>query len=49
MAFPLNKHNEETLRDYERKTKRISEKRIVISNKYADNVMKYVENQAWIM
>ena len=36
-----NKHTEETLRDYERKAERISERKIVISNKYADYVMKY--------
>ena len=36
-----NKHTEETLRDYERKAERISEKKIVISNKYADYVMRY--------
>ena len=36
-----NKHTEETLRDYERKAERISEKKIIISNKYADYIMKY--------
>ena len=38
-----NKHTEETLRDYERKTEKISEKKILISNKYTEYVMKYVE------
>ena len=38
-----NKHSEETLRDYERKTEMISEKRVLITNKYADYIMKYVE------
>ena len=38
-----NKHTEEILREYERKTEMIGEKKVLISNKYADYIMKYVE------